>query len=210
MRRAVDLPKTLKILMKTYPDADCALGHSSPLQLLVSTILSAQCTDKRVNQVTPALFKKYKSASDFAGAKPGALEKEIHSTGFFRQKAKWIRQSAAIIDKKYSGKVPRTLEELTSMPGVARKTANVVLGTAYRIAAGIVVDTHVKRLSKRLGFSRNEDPVKVEQDLIKVVPKKNWIWFSHAMILHGRQLCKAITPLCDQCPMNRFCPSSEV
>ncbi len=192
-----------------YPDANCALVHSTPLHLLIATILSAQCTDKRVNLVTKTLFQKYKNAHDFASARLPALEKEIRSTGFFRQKAKWIQQSSKAIIEKFHGKIPKTMEELTTLPGVARKTANVVLGTAYHIPAGVVVDTHVKRISKRLGLTNHEDPVKVEIDLMKVIPKKNWIWFSHAVISHGRSLCKAISPLCAQCPLNHICPASK-
>lgn len=200
----------LKILKKTYPKADCALHHQNPLQLMVSTILSAQCTDKRVNQVTPALFAKYKSAQDFSRAKSPELEKIIRSTGFFRQKARWIKAAGQKLVRDFGSQVPRKMEDLVTIPGVARKTANVVLGTAYRIAEGIVVDTHVKRIAKRLGLSRQTDPVKVEQDLVQVIPRKNWIWFSHALITHGRQICKAIHPLCSQCPLVQICPSREV
>ena len=201
--------KILKILKKTYPNANCALVHQNPLQLLVSTILSAQCTDKRVNEVTKTLFKKYRTAEDFASAKPLELEKEIRSTGFFRQKSRWIQAAAKKIVTEFDGRVPRSMEELLTLPVVARKTANVVLGTAYKIASGIVVDTHVKRLAKRLGLTENQDPVKVEQDLIQIVPHQDWIWFSHALITHGRQLCKALTPLCEKCPLSSVCPSSK-
>ncbi len=210
MPPALDQAKTaLKILKRTYPDANCALAHESPLQLLVSTILSAQCTDKRVNMVTPALFKKYRTAEDFAGAKLPELENLVRSTGFFRQKARWIQGTGAVLISKFSGEVPRTMDELLTLPGVARKTANVVLGSGFNIPAGIVVDTHVKRISKLLGFTRHTDPVKVEQDLVKIVPKKDWIWFSHALITHGRQVCKALTPLCEKCPLKAACPSSR-
>jgi len=201
--------KVLKILKKTYPEADCALVHKNPIQLLVSTILSAQCTDKRVNIVTKDLFKKYQTAEDFASAKPYELEKEIKSTGFFRQKSKWIMGATLKIVTDFNGRVPKSMEELLTLPGVARKTANVVLGTAYQIAAGIVVDTHVKRLAKRLGLTQNQDPVKVERDLVQIVPRQDWIWFSHALITHGRQLCKALTPLCEKCPLSSICPSSK-
>jgi endonuclease-3 len=177
---------------------------------LIATILSAQCTDKRVNEVTQTLFKKYKTAQDFANADLSDLERQVRSTGFFRQKAKSIQKSCQIILEKFQGQVPKTMEELLSLRGVARKTANVVLGTAYQIVSGIVVDTHVKRIANRLGFTKQKDPVKIEQDLMKVVPKNDWIWFSHAVITHGRALCKAGTPLCVQCPLNQVCPSSEV
>ena len=202
--------KVLDILKKTYPKADCALAHDTPLQLMVSTILSAQCTDKRVNMVTPALFARYKTARDFALARPSELEKLIRSTGFFRQKARWIKASGEKLVKDFGGQVPGTMEDLLKLPGVARKTANVVLGTAFGRAEGIVVDTHVKRITKKLGLTRQTDPVKVEADLVKVVPKGDWIWFSHAIITHGRQVCKAIHPLCAKCPLVQLCPAREV
>lgn len=202
--------KILKILKDAYPDADCALSFQTPLQLLIATILSAQCTDKRVNEVTKVLFKRYKSAQDFARADPAELEDIVRSTGFFRMKAKSIRETAQKILSDFKGEVPKTMDELLTLRGVARKTANVVMGNAFGIASGIVVDTHVKRLSKRLGLSRNTDPVKVEKDLVKITPQKDWIWLSHAFISHGRALCKAQSPRCDQCPLNKICPSSEV
>lgn len=202
--------KILKILKETYPHANCALNFSNPLELLIATILSAQCTDARVNQVTKMLFQKYRSVKDYANAEISELENDIRSTGFFRQKAKWVQNACKKINENFGGKVPSTMEELTSLSGVARKTANVVLGTAYKIPSGIVVDTHVIRLSKRLGLSKNTDPIKIEQDLMKIVPKEDWIWFAHALITHGRQICKAITPLCFKCPLNKVCPSSEV
>ena len=204
------IKEILKILKSNYPEADCALNYSNPLQLLISTILSAQCTDKRVNQVTKTLFKKYKSIKDFSNLDRTILEKEIRSTGFFRQKAKWIQESCKKIEQDFHGQVPKTMELLTSLPGVARKTANVVMGTAFNIASGIVVDTHVKRISKRLGLTKKQDPVKIEEDLMKIIPQENWIWFSHALITHGRALCKAIRPLCSQCHLNNICPSSLV
>ncbi|OGR96177.1 MAG: endonuclease III [Elusimicrobia bacterium RIFCSPLOWO2_01_FULL_64_13] len=209
MTQDVRAKKALSILKKAYPQADCALSHKNPVQLLVATILSAQCTDKRVNMVTPSLFRKYRSAKGFADAVPGELEREIRSTGFFRQKARWIRAAAAKLVSDWGGGVPRTMEDLLELPGVARKTANVVLGTGFGISSGIVVDTHVKRVAKRLGLTRRTDPVKVEEDLVKVVPKKDWIWFSHAVITHGRLLCSALNPKCFKCPMNSFCPASE-
>jgi endonuclease-3 len=196
----------LKILHRVYPDADCALDHDNPVQLLVATILSAQCTDKRVNLVTKELFRKYKTAQDFAQADLLDLENIIKSTGFFRQKAKFIRETGRLLQEKHGGKIPRTMKELTALQGVARKTANVVLGTAFGIAEGIVVDTHVKRLAKRLGLTRQTDPVKVEKDLVKIVPQKDWIWFSHALITHGRGPCKALSPRCGECPLSRVCP----
>ncbi len=199
----------LKILKKTYPQAHCALNFSNPLQLLVATILSAQCTDKRVNEITKTLFQKYRSAKDFAQANLGDLEKVIHSAGFFRQKAKSIKGSCLMIQEKHNGQVPKTMEELTHLSGVGRKTANVVLGTAYKISSGIVVDTHVKRLSTRLRLTKNSDPVKIENDLIKLIPKNDWIYFSHALIAHGRALCKAVSPLCPQCPLKEICPSAH-
>ena len=200
----------LEILKKSYPDAECALSHDNPLQLMVSTILSAQCTDKRVNMVTPALFSKYRTASDFARARQQDLEKLIRSTGFFRQKARWVRSAGEKLVKDFGGKVPDTMEQLLTLPGVARKTANVVLGTALGKAEGIVVDTHVKRIAKKLGLTRQTDPVKVERDLVKVIPRKDWIWFSHALITHGRQICKAQRPLCVKCPLVNLCPSREI
>lgn len=200
----------LKILKSNYPEANCALNYSNPLQLLISTILSAQCTDKRVNEVTKTLFKKYKSAEDFVTVKRSVLENVIRSTGFFRQKARWIQESSKSILEKFNGQVPKTMEELTALSGVARKTANVVLGTAFKIVSGIVVDTHVKRISKRLGFTEKSDPVKVEKDLMKIIPRQDWIWFSHALITHGRSLCKAIHPICLKCPLNKVCPSALV
>ncbi len=200
----------LKILKQAYPHANCALDHATPLQLVVSTILSAQCTDKRVNMVTPALFKKYKTAEDFAEAKLPELERLIRSTGFFRQKARWIKAMGERVVNRFGSKVPSTMDELLTLPGVARKTANVVLGTGFNIAVGIVVDTHVKRIAKKLGMTRQSDPVKVEKDLVKIVPQKDWIWFSHALITHGRQICKAPTPLCGTCPLANLCPSSHI
>ena len=196
----------LEQLRELYPDAKCALNHASPLQLLVATILSAQCTDERVNMVTPALFAKYPDAAAFAGAKPKELEDEIHSTGFFRQKAKSIREACADIVAKYGGEVPRTLEELVALRGVGRKTANVVLGNAYGIASGIVVDTHVTRLANRLGFTNESDAVKIEFALQPLVPGELWTLFSHWLILHGRAVCNARKPRCSDCPVAPHCP----
>lgn len=198
--------KILAGLRRLYPKADCALRHENPLQLLIATILSAQCTDERVNQITPALFRKYRSAADFAKAKPPELEAMIRSTGFFRSKARSILGACKILAEKHGGKVPKTMEEMLELPGVARKTANVVLGTAYGIPSGIVVDTHVRRLSYRMGLTDETDPVKIEQDLMEIVPKKDWIWFGHAMIWHGRRVCRARDPQCPSCLLSNVCP----
>jgi len=192
-------------LRELYPDARCALDFRSPLELLIATILSAQCTDERVNKVTPALFAAYPDASAFAAADPAALEKAIHSTGFFRNKAKSIREASADIVTQHGGQVPRTIEELTALRGVGRKTANVVLGNAYGIP-GIVVDTHVARLSHRLGLTNETDPVKIEFALMPLVPRELWTLFSHWLILHGRAVCNARKPLCSQCPLAPHCP----
>ena len=202
-RRIMNLQKALK---KAYPNAVCALNFKTPFELLIATILAAQCTDKRVNMVTPALFKKYPTIKDFAKAPPSVLEQDIRSTGFYRQKAKWVREASRILLERFGGKVPRTMEELLTLPGVARKTANVVLGTSMGISSGIVVDTHVIRLSGRMGLSREKDPVKIEWDLMAVVPQKDWIWFAHAMTTHGRQICGARNPQCPDCPLRRWCP----
>ena len=193
-------------LRELYPDAKCALNHATPLQLLVATILSAQCTDERVNMVTPALFAKYPDAAAFANAKPKELEREIHSTGFFRQKAKSIREACADLVAKHGGEVPRALEDLVALRGVGRKTANVVLGNAYGIASGIVVDTHVTRLANRLGFTNESDAVKIEFALQPLVPGELWTLFSHWLILHGRAVCNARKPRCSDCPVAPHCP----
>jgi endonuclease-3 len=193
---------------KVYPEAHCELDHKNPLELLVSTILSAQCTDKRVNMVTPALFKKYKTARAYAEAPQEVLEKEIQSTGFFRSKAKSLRAMAADLVAKHGGKVPATMEELTALRGVGRKTANVVLGNAFGINVGIVVDTHVLRLSKRLGLTKHTDPGKVEEDLMKLIPREKWALFSHWLIWHGRRRCYARKPDCDGCEVQHLCPSA--
>ncbi|MBW1784778.1 MAG: endonuclease III [Deltaproteobacteria bacterium] len=200
--------KIIALLKKEYPKADCTLDFRSPHQLLVSTILSAQCTDERVNIVTKELFKKYKKPSDYADANIKALENDIRSTGFFRNKAKSIKESAAMIANNHSGKIPDTLAELVKLPGVGRKTASVILGTAFRKAEGIVVDTHVARLSQRLGFTNNKDAVRIEKDLMAIIPKKDWIIFSHLMISHGRAVCKARKPACGSCALAKQCPSA--
>lgn len=204
------LKQILSVLKKTYPDADCALDHGSPFQLLSATILSAQCTDVRVNMVTPALFKKYPTPQAMAKAPVEDVESIIRSTGFYHSKALSLVTTARLLVEKYDGKVPRTMPQLLELRGVARKTANVVLGVCYGIAEGIVVDTHVKRLSYRLGFTRQTDPVKVERELVKIVPHNDWIWLSHAFISHGRALCKAPTPLCPECPLEKLCPKRGV
>ncbi len=192
-----------------YPGATCALLHRNPWELLVATILSAQCTDKRVNEVTPTLFKKYPKIEDFAAVRPEVLAEDIRSTGFFNNKARSITGAAKLVVTKYGGKVPRTMEELLTVPGAARKTANVVLGTAYGIASGIVVDTHVQRLSHRLDLSRQTEPVKIEQDLMRIIPKEKWILFSHQLILHGRALCVARSPKCVACDLNSVCYAKD-
>lgn len=201
--------KIISLLKKAYPDAHCALDHSNPLELLVATILSAQCTDKRVNIVTADLFRKYRTADDYINVAQTELEKDIRSTGFFRNKAKSIQGACRIISEKYKGRVPDTLEELLELPGVARKTANVVLGTAFGVTSGIVVDTHVSRLSQRLAFSDEKQPEKIESDLMTLVPRKDWIIFSHLLIWHGRAICDARTPRCEECTVEKLCPASR-
>lgn len=193
-------------LRATYPDFRCALHHNDPLQLLVATILSAQCTDVRVNMVTPALFNKYRTAVDFAAAPPGKLEALIRSTGFFHNKARAIRNCCQMIAEQHGGHVPRTMTELLQLDGVGRKTANVVLGTAFGIADGIVVDTHVARLSRRMGFTRATTPEKIERALMEIVPRKHWIDFSHLLIWHGRRRCMARQPDCAHCEIMQWCP----
>jgi endonuclease III len=193
---------------RAYPDAKCSLNHSNPFELLIATILSAQCTDERVNIVTADLFRKYKKPEDYLAVPPRELEKDIQSTGFFRNKTKSIQGTSKMLTEQYGGVVPHTMEELLELPGVARKTANVVLGNAFEIKAGVVVDTHVTRLSHRLGFTQAKTAEKIEEDLIQIVPRKDWVIFPHLMIAHGRKICKARTPLCDQCPVEKQCPSS--
>jgi endonuclease-3 len=195
-------------LKATYPGATCALTHENPLQLLVATILSAQCTDARVNLVTRDLFRKYRTAEDFARANQSELEQEIKPTGFFRNKTKSILGMAQAVVTRHGGKVPATMEELVRLPGVGRKTANVVLGTAFGLNEGVVVDTHVARLTNRLRLTRQSDPVKIEQDMMKLVPRDEWTNFSHLLIHHGRQICEARKPKCEICPLNELCPSS--
>ena len=200
--------KIIGLLKRAYPDAHCSLNYSTPLELLLATILSAQCTDERVNLVTADLFRKYKGAADYVNAPPAELEQDIHSTGFFRNKAKAIQGACRMILEEYGGRVPDSIEELIALPGVARKTANVVLGNAYGIASGVVVDTHVSRVSQRLRLTGHEQPEKIERDLIELVPRRDWIVFPHLLIAHGRAICRARTPLCAECPVEPLCPSS--
>jgi endonuclease-3 len=196
-------------LRTAYPDAKCSLDFTSPLELLVATILSAQCTDERVNAVTKQLFQKYRSAADYAGAEPETLEQDVKQTGFYRNKAKHIRAAGEVMMERYGGDVPRTMDELITLPGVARKTANVVLGNAYGIVEGVVVDTHVGRLARRLGLTESEDPVKVEQDLMALLPQSDWLDLSHLLIYHGRAVCQARRPLCEQCMLVALCPTGQ-
>jgi endonuclease-3 len=200
----------LKGLRKLYPDAHCELDYSTPLELLIATILSAQCTDVRVNKTTKSLFKRYKSAADFAAANPVELEGLIRSCGFYRMKARSIMETSRMILEKFSGVVPDTMEDLLTLRGVARKTANVVLGEAYGKPSGVVVDTHMKRLAWRFGLTEETDPVKVEDDLVACVPKKDWVFWSHAVIWHGRRVCKALNPACDACTLRKDCPQRDV
>ncbi|MEJ2237727.1 MAG: endonuclease III [Gemmatimonadales bacterium] len=210
MKRAKERVRPIiQRLKKQYPEAECSLTHRNPLQLLVATILSAQCTDERVNIVTKTLFKEYRTAADFANADPRVFEEQIKSTGFYRNKTKSIISMAQSLIEHHDGKVPRTMNELVRLPGVGRKTANVVLGNAFGIDEGIVVDTHVKRISNRLGFTKHNDPDKIEQDLIGLVPKKDWTLWPHLLIHHGRAICQARTPKCEVCSINQLCPSSS-
>ena len=199
----------LEKLDEAYPAVTCALEHENPFQLLISTILSAQCTDERVNQVTKTLFVKYPTPKDFAHASPRELEQDIRPTGFFRNKTKSIIGASKKIVEEFGGEVPRSMETLLTLPGVARKTANVVLGTAFGIASGIVVDTHVTRLSQRLDLTREQDPKKIEQDLMRVIPQDKWILFSHQLIWHGRKICQARKPKCAECNLNSLCYSKD-
>ncbi len=201
--------QVLATLAKAYPEAHCELVHRSPLELLVATILSAQCTDKRVNLVTKDLFRKYRSAADYARAPAGTLEADIRSTGFFRAKAKSLRSACGDLVTRFGGEVPGTLEALVSLHGVGRKTANVLLGNAFGVP-GITVDTHVGRISRLLGWTRQTDPVKVERDLMKLWPRKDWTMISHRMIFHGRRCCRARNPDCPACPLARWCPSRRL
>jgi endonuclease III len=207
--RQARVKKILATLDKMYPGATCALHHSNAWELLVATILSAQCTDKRVNLVTPDLFRKYPSIQDFANANPAELAQDIRSTGFFNNKSKSVVGAARKILSDFDGQVPQTIEELLTVPGAARKTANVVLGTAFGIASGVVVDTHVQRISRRLDLTKETDPVKIEKDLVKIIPKDKWILFSHQVILHGRALCIARNPRCAECALDPLCYAKD-
>ncbi|UCD17794.1 MAG: endonuclease III [Candidatus Zixiibacteriota bacterium] len=200
--------EVIALLKKAYPDSTCSLEFETPHQLLVATILSAQCTDERVNIVTKNLFEKYRNPDAFAEAEIGELENDIRSTGFFRNKARAIKESARVITNDFGGKVPRTLDELTRLPGVGRKTGSVVLGTGFGRAEGIVVDTHVARISRRLRFTDEKSPLKIEKDLMAIIPPEYWIVYSHMLIDHGRAVCKARKPDCDSCPLAKLCPSA--
>jgi endonuclease-3 len=206
-------PKRVRAILakldEAYPAATCALQHHNPFQLLIATILSAQCTDERVNKVTPGLFAKYRNPEQFAHANPNELQAEIRSTGFFRNKAKSIMGASKKIVEEFGGEVPRTMEQLLTLPGVARKTANVVLGTAFGIASGVVVDTHVQRVSRRLALTKHTEPKKIEQDLVRVIPKDKWILFAHQLIWHGRRVCQARSPRCTECNLERICTSKD-
>ena len=206
--RKLRLKEVMRRLKCAYPDAKTALNHTNPFELLVATILSAQSTDERVNIVTADLFRKYRKPEDYLKVAPSELEKDIHSTGFFRNKTKSIQGTSKLLLEKFGGQVPQSMDELLELPGVARKTANVVLGNAFGIKAGVVVDTHVTRLSHRLAFSQEKTAEKIEQDLIQIVPRKDWVLFPHLMIYHGRRICKARNPLCAECVVEKQCPSS--
>lgn len=207
-QRRARAQKVVRVLGRTFPGASCSLVHRNPWQLLVATILSAQCTDERVNKVTPALFRRFPDPASTARARPSELEALVRSTGFFRAKARSIRGCARALVERHSGRVPADMEALVALPGVGRKTANVVLGTAFGRAEGIVVDTHVARLSCRLGLTREEDPLKIERDLVEIVPRRHWISFSHLLILHGRGSCRAVRPACGTCVIRVDCPSA--
>lgn len=202
--------QVLRLLRKAFPDAECSLDFNTPLELLIATILSAQCTDERVNRVTPDLFRKYPTAGDYAAAPLDELKKAIQSTGFFNNKAKSIQACCAAIASQHGGEVPKQMAALVDLPGVGRKTASVVLGTAYGVAEGVVVDTHVSRVSQRLGLTRQKAAEKIESDLMAILPRKEWIAFSHRMIQLGRRVCTARKPQCPQCPMNDICPKVGV
>ena len=200
--------KVISSLKRAYPDAKCSLNHSNAFELLIATILSAQCTDARVNIVTQDLFRKYRKPEDYLNVSPKELQQDIRTTGFFRNKTTSIQGASKMLSEQYGGEVPHTMDELLELPGVARKTANVVLGNGFGISAGVVVDTHVTRLSHRLAFSEQKTAEKIEQDLIAIVPKKDWVIFPHLMIAHGRAICKARNPLCAECKIEKYCPSS--
>ncbi|MDQ1728543.1 MAG: endonuclease [Pyrinomonadaceae bacterium] len=200
--------KIITLLKRAYPDARCSLNHANAFELLIATILSAQCTDARVNIVTQDLFRKYRRPEDYLRVPARELERDIRTTGFFRNKTKSIQGTAKLLTEEFDGRVPETIEELLELPGVARKTANVVLGNAFGNPAGVVVDTHVTRLSHRLGLSTQKTAEKIELDLVEIVPQKEWVMFPHLMIAHGRAICKARNPLCAECPIEKLCPSS--
>lgn len=200
--------KIIQLLKRAYPDAKCSLNHSNAFELLIATILSAQCTDERVNIVTADLFRKYRKPEDYLKVPESELQSDIRTTGFFRNKTRSIQGTAKVLVEQYSGRVPETIEELLELPGVARKTANVVLGNAFGVSSGVVVDTHVTRLSRRLALTQQRDPVKIENDLIAIVPGKDWVIFSHLLIAHGRKICRARNPLCAECVVEKYCPSS--
>jgi endonuclease-3 len=209
-KRKAQAERVIEHLRQDYPDVTCALENETPFELLIATILSAQCTDARVNMVTPELFRRWPDAESMAGAPIKALEKVIQSTGFFRNKAKNIKAASKGIADEHGGEVPRDIEAMIALPGVGRKTANVVLGTAFGMATGVVVDTHVTRLSKRLGLTKHTDATKIEKDLMQLIPQTEWVDFAHRMIHHGRQICTARKPKCPQCSMNSFCPKVGV
>ena len=192
-----------------YPDAKCSLDFTNPLELLVATILAAQCTDERVNQVTATLFKQYRTAQDFASAPLPQLEQDLRQINFYRNKAKHVHEACAILIARYGGQVPQTMQELLTLPGVARKTANVVLGNAYGLVQGVIVDTHVGRISRRLGLTNSDDPVRIEQELMKKLPRQDWLDFTHLLIYHGRAVCQARKPLCQQCALVDLCPTGS-
>lgn len=210
IRRKEQALAVLRRLKRLYPKADCELDYGTPLELLMGVILSAQCTDVRVNMVTKTLFRRYRTAADYAAADPAELESIIRSTGFFRAKARSIRETARALVERHGGRVPDTMAELLELRGVARKTANVVLGTAFGKSEGIAVDTHVKRLAYRLGLTRRKDPVGVERDLMAIVPRRDWIFTTSGLIWHGRRVCKAVSPDCPGCALNRICPKRGV
>ncbi|MBU3911330.1 MAG: endonuclease III [Candidatus Omnitrophica bacterium] len=201
------IPEIIKILHRYYPRSRTALYYRTPFQVMIATILAAQCTDARVNEITPELFKKYKTIQDFAKARQSALQQDVRSAGFYRNKSKNIIAASKKIIKDFHGKVPETMEKLVTLPGVARKTANIVLSSGFGKSEGIAVDTHVKRLSGRLGLSRHDNPDKIEQDLLKIVPRKDWLDFNYMMVNHGRKICNARKPLCRECVLAKLCPS---
>src|SRR5712691_2815319 len=206
--RKARLRKITRQLKAAYPDAKCTLNHANAFELLIATILSAQCTDERVNIVTADLFRKYRKPEDYLQVSPSELQNDIRTTGFFRNKAKSIQGTAKMLTEQYGGRVPNTIGELLELPGVARKTANVVLGNAFGVSSGIVVDTHVTRLARRLGLTEQKQAEKIESDLVEIVPRKDWVVFSHLLIAHGGKICKARNPLCAQCIIEKLCPSS--